>query len=1431
MTSDGSGVRSASSGDGRVRADVANAEVVIDQGQPGYVELEVTNVSEVIRGYRVAVLGLDPSWTQTEELELELFPGERRATTIAFDLPPTFPAGRQRIAIEVSEPGVVDGSAIVVEVDLLVAKRDEITFGVEPASMTVGAEGTFVVTPVNSGNTTLDLHLTAADPERRTRVEFDPPVPRLLPGERGVVRATVRGPRPWFGMPLVRVLEFRARGGSAEVFTAAAFIQTPRLSRRLVSIAGLVVVATLFAFVIFLSFASVADLSAANEALLKQSLGEDQPVGVRIEPSSVTGRVVSTTGGGIDGVSVELYSQANPLVPSKSTVTDGNGSFRFGALGPGTYFVRYQAAGFGETWFRRGTSVADATPLELVAGQELVDVDVLLGGQPGSIVGTVIGDDVAGALVVAQIPGSSIEGSELAPVAARLSAVEVDATGAFRLDDLPTPAAYEVVVSKDGFAPQIRTISLEPGEVRTDLEILLRRGGGVIAGTVLDLAGTPIPGATVIVSDGQTEVRTRTLSDADVLGTFDVRELPTPGTYSLSVAAPGFFTETQTIVLGEDQRITGRNVRLTASLGSITGRVVDSSGEPLGGIEVTVLGAGVRIVTETVSVPVGFDPSGVPTSQLDASGRFPAQAGTWRISGLHVPGAYTVSFSSPGQQTQAVSVDLVPGAGALRSGIDATLDPSTGTISGRVFESATAIGTGAASVTARAISAEVATLTTAAAHPLQAERLVTVTGVGAPFDGTREITAVTETTFSFAVPGASDLGSQAVAPGGAAATPISGLDGVTVALRSSTLTRTLTPVDQPDARRGTYRFDQVPPGAYTLTVTRPGATTQTILINTANLPRLSDPDRRIVMDRPATLSGTIRPFEGFEGPRRYTVTVFRPDAIGTPVRPPQETGFDGSFAISGLQAPGRYVLQFEDRQTGVRTLIPSPNQRTDVEQQDAVDLEPGVPIDMNELMSGIGAEAFFPFTSFTLTPGTGVPVLADEPPCASGDAGDLYILALDGLIFYCNGDRWISAGLNPEGVGLTPGTFVEVGTITITGPPAKHGPPARLRFGVQPTSRTWDVSLSAARLTPTGTTVVVEIVDANGNVVTTGEAASSVILLTLTTSSGANATLTGTTFVPAKGGRAVFDDLSIPRAQSGYRLVANGGALPVVSSNTFAVNAIVPGASTLVQLDAPREGRGWTVSWAAPFSDGGSNIAYYLVEAVGATGSGTTPTLCVGSATVSGLTIPAEITSRPVYLRSFPAPLTCELPSEPPFASGSTGIRFRVHAVNGAALRSVSTTTPTSIVNTDGLITTTSSGSYRVLGNGTTSTTAFVERGRWFNVSQAVTIDQLIGGGAVGSDWTLRLRSASSPSGSGTILRSATVAGTTCGAERPAGSITSVVLEPGVWYAVTSERLNGGAYHCEASGGVFQLGSTTVGSSTQRFGSTPDVPVGFRVAP
>ena len=71
------------------------------------------------------------------------------------------------------------------------------------------------------------------------------------------------------------------------------------------------------------------------------------------------------------------------------------------------------------------------------------------------------------------------------------------------------------------------------------------------------------------------------------------------------------------------------------------------------------------------------------------------------------------------------------------------------------------------SVTNKALTSNVATLTTSAAHGFEVGETVTVAGVDATFNGSHTITAVTSTTFSFAKT-ASNVSSAAVDPAGTA---------------------------------------------------------------------------------------------------------------------------------------------------------------------------------------------------------------------------------------------------------------------------------------------------------------------------------------------------------------------------------------------------------------------------------------------------------------------------------------------------------------------------------------------------------------------------------------------------------------------------------------------------------------------------------------
>lgn len=72
-----------------------------------------------------------------------------------------------------------------------------------------------------------------------------------------------------------------------------------------------------------------------------------------------------------------------------------------------------------------------------------------------------------------------------------------------------------------------------------------------------------------------------------------------------------------------------------------------------------------------------------------------------------------------------------------------------------------------AQITTKAITGELATLTTSTPHTFQVQDQVNISGVGAPFDGIHTIASVTGTTFTFNTPGAANVTSGAVTGGSA----------------------------------------------------------------------------------------------------------------------------------------------------------------------------------------------------------------------------------------------------------------------------------------------------------------------------------------------------------------------------------------------------------------------------------------------------------------------------------------------------------------------------------------------------------------------------------------------------------------------------------------------------------------------------------------
>ncbi|MGY6502402.1 MAG: carboxypeptidase regulatory-like domain-containing protein [Acidimicrobiales bacterium] len=676
-----------------MRVDVTPDVIAVQPGSRSVLSVSIFNDDTVIVAYRLRILGLDPAWVTIDENRLSLFPDASGHTNVALDIPHDAPAGGRRIGVEVTsltEPAVTE----IVEVETIVEAEPAARLQLEPTSIYGTSVGSFGVSATNEGNTPLDVALAGDDPEDHLRFSFDPPRIRLAPGERQHVQVTARGRRPFIGSPAGHTFTVRAVDDERIPPAMGTLIQRAYIGRGALTALGLLAAVTVFAAVLTTSLGRVVDRSRANEDLLLEVLRGESDDPVVENPGGVAGQVtLLTSGAPVSGVTVDLFAADSADRSLQSTATDEAGGYAFGGLAEGDYRVRFRGAGFTELWYPAALAFDDATDVAVAEGETTQGIDVRLGGVPGSIAGTVLGDDVAGATVTLRIPADAIDGV----VDAVVKTTVVDATGQFLLEDVPAPSSYVLGVDKPGFASEIRLVNIAAAEAIEGIEISLRTGDGSISGTVRTDAG-PLGAARIVATAGEVQLTTASLTQ-DGVGTFTLRNVPTPATYTIQVSADGFTTETFAVSIGTGQQLTGIDVSLRGGTGSVSGRVSVAGQGPTGGITVTVSDGSQTFRSETLSV---------------------GDVGSYRVDDLPLPGTYTVTFARDGLATQTRSIDLDAFGGGNLTGVNATLTPALGIIRGVVNDENGAM-LGGVSVTAT--SGDITRVTTSANSPAGAYEL------------------------------------------------------------------------------------------------------------------------------------------------------------------------------------------------------------------------------------------------------------------------------------------------------------------------------------------------------------------------------------------------------------------------------------------------------------------------------------------------------------------------------------------------------------------------------------------------------------------------------------------------------------------------------------------------------------------------------------
>ena len=357
----------------------------------------------------------------------------------------------------------------------------------------------------------------------------------------------------------------------------------------------------------------------------------------------------------------------------------------------------------------------------------------------------------------------------------------------------PDSASSEIV--------RVRPVAETPG-----LDITVQGLPGSITGALAAGEQDQISGFVTVrpvVDDVAGEVVALVNTNPD--GTFVVPNLVTPQTYQLTVSLDGFTDQLITTSLGGGEAQVVNTVQMAAGAG-VLGGLVMSDDQPLGGVIVTVAGAGATFTATT------------PTS---------GPVGEWALTGLPTPATYVVTFQLEGYGTHTMALDL--GAGEVRADVDVALVSGTGSISGVVSGPGGPLGDVTVTVTGSATPIVTKTLTTGDVGAYTLSGLATPGRYTVTFalDGYAPVTRAVSLTDGPADGIDVTLGRSTGSVSGTISAGGKPAAGATIVLGDGRVDRETVSADLP---AGGYRFDGLPAGTYTITVELQGYKKRTVLV-------------------------------------------------------------------------------------------------------------------------------------------------------------------------------------------------------------------------------------------------------------------------------------------------------------------------------------------------------------------------------------------------------------------------------------------------------------------------------------------------------------------------------------------------------------------------------------------------------------------------
>lgn len=393
--------------------------------------------------------------------------------------------------------------------------------------------------------------------------------------------------------------------------------------------------------------------------------GENTPhVDFALSPSSggtgwISGLVTDeTTGEPIEGASIVLSDLDCDCV----WYTDSTGHYLCDYVPAGAYIVSACAQGYYCETYPESVIV--------LGGEETSGIDFVLtpiAGETGTIVGRVTDEQTGLAIIMARVEAIGLDNY--------CHGVGWSDTGGYYGIPSLCPGTYQVIASKDGYAPQVYpdSVMVIGGEVTQGIDFELAPMGeyGSLSGWVTDEeTGYPISMAYIVAIGLDNYCWAEAWSDTD--GYYLFHHL-CPGIYRIDAQAQGYVPETfpDSVPVIEGQTTTDINFALAPvggpEFGSISGRVTDEqTGVPLPMAEITITGIYCVWHSDTAGYYICHD---LP------------------------PGSYEVNAQKDGYQPEAYPDSVIVIAGENTPNIDFTLIPmfEYGSISGRVTDQRTGL--------------------------------------------------------------------------------------------------------------------------------------------------------------------------------------------------------------------------------------------------------------------------------------------------------------------------------------------------------------------------------------------------------------------------------------------------------------------------------------------------------------------------------------------------------------------------------------------------------------------------------------------------------------------------------------------------------------------------------------------------------------------